>query len=164
MISILYKNIQITLQYFRQCELQRRHIKDFLSIILGKRKHILISERDYYRLIEIYKNQKKNGHIKKALLEKFNVILRRTDLLPIMRVPNDIITMNSQFSVLTNNGSVMNLWLVYPDEKDKSNGKISILSWTGMCLIGKQEGDKIRHNLTVRKILYQPEANYDFHL
>jgi len=83
---------------------------------------------------------------------------------PIRLVPHDIITMNSRFVVLTKLGRKYELQLVYPDAADKCMGWISILSWLGICFIGKKKGDVIRNGLSIHEILYQPEAGNDFHL
>jgi len=140
------------------------HIKSFLAQIFGDRKSFIISEYDYYRLLKVLRNEKKSGRVKQTRLAKFAKLLNRMDGWPIRLVPHDIITMNSRFVVLTKGGRKYNLQLVYPDVADKSMGWISILSWTGMCFIGKKKGDVIRNSLSIHEILYQPEARDDFHL
>lgn len=123
-----------------------------------------MSENDHLRLAKALAHQKKERRIKSALLAKFRFILKRADIHAFRQVPHDVITMNSEIDLLTRKGKIVNLKLVYPDEAVKAQGRVSIFSWIGMCLIGKKEGDRVRRNLYVHKIIYQPEANDDFHL
>ena len=71
-----------------------------------------------------------------------------------------------EFTVLvaTKQGTRPDLQLVYPDTASKSAGRISILSWLGMCLLGKRQGDRIGSSLWVEKVFYQPEDSNHFHL
>jgi len=65
---------------------------------------------------------------------------------------------------LSSRGTKYKLQLVYPDSADKAQGQISILSWLGMCLLGKRKGDRIGNTLSVGDILYQPENSGHYHL
>jgi transcription elongation GreA/GreB family factor len=121
-------------------------------------------ENDYWRLHKALARQRKKGSIKRMLLEVFRLILKRAEVHAIRLIPDNIVTMNCDIALLTGQGKVVNIKLVYPDETDRTKGYVSIFSWTGICLIGKKEGDSVRHNICVHKIRYQPEAQFDFHL
>ncbi len=61
--------------------------------------------------------------------------------------------------------------LVFPDNSDVTEGKISILAPIGTALLGYKVGDIIEWKvprgmakLEVKEILYQPEAAGDYHL
>jgi regulator of nucleoside diphosphate kinase len=61
--------------------------------------------------------------------------------------------------------------LVYPDEADIDDGKLSVLAPLGIALLGTRVGQTLEfqvpagtRRLRVEKILYQPEAAGDFHL
>jgi len=65
----------------------------------------------------------------------------------------------------------MSYTLVFPDDADVSQGKISVLAPIGTAMLGFRVGDTIRWEVPagVRRIkvlafLYQPEASGDFHL
>ncbi|MDD5457833.1 MAG: GreA/GreB family elongation factor [Phycisphaerae bacterium] len=158
------KKLKLVARYFRAWKFRKSHVEQFLSSIYGKQKCIPLSENDFYRLLISFKEQKRKGRVKKTLLAKFWHLLKRADIRPLLLVPRNIITMNSKFTVLTGKEKNVTLNLVYPEQADTTKGQISIFSWIGMCLIGKKEGDRIRHNIYVHKIIYQPEANDDFHL
>lgn len=164
MRSLCSEHIDMFLHFVRRWNRRRKHIKSFLRSVLGKDKSILMSENDYYRLLETLRKGKTAGYVKKTLLAKFRIVIRNTDVKALRQIPRDIITMNSRFEVLTGRGKIFTLRLVYPGESNKKDGLISILSWMGICLIGKREGYNIRYNLRIHKITYQPEANDDFHL
>jgi transcription elongation GreA/GreB family factor len=121
-------------------------------------------ENDYWRLHKALARQRKKGTIKRILLEEVRFILKRAAVHAIRLIPHNIVTMNSEIALLTGQGKVVNIKLVYPDETDRTKGYVSIFSWTGICLIGKKEGDSVRHNICVHKITYQPEERQDFHL
>lgn len=140
------------------------HTKSFLARVCPERNLFMISENDYYRLLRILGHEKKKGRVKRTLLVKFRRLLKRLNVRPIRLVRHDMITMNSHALVSTGGGKIFDVHLVYPDQADRVSGRISIFSWLGMCLIGKRKGDRIRNNLTVHEILYQPESRSHFHL
>lgn len=139
-------------------------IRRFLGRVLGSYPRILLSENDYYRLLAMLAAERKKGKTKPSRRARLRYLLRKVDLRPFKLVPRDVITMNSRFVITTQRGTVFKLQLVYPDAAYKSEGRISILSWLGMCLLGKRKGDRIGNSLVIGEILYQPEANGDFHL
>ena len=61
--------------------------------------------------------------------------------------------------------------LVFPGEADIDNGKISVLAPIGTAVLGYKTGDVIKWKVPsgeryyqITNIIYQPEANGDFHL
>lgn len=157
-----FKNAIVLL--IRKWKRRRNRIKRFLSLVCGGGKHIFMPETDYFRLLKVLKENKKEGKVKWNVLANVELLLNKAYSLALRRVPHDLVTMNSKFVVLTLKGIPRELCLVYPGEEDKGSGKISILSWLGIALIGKKEGDWIRRKLYIMKIIYQPEAHDDFHL
>ncbi|HOK96552.1 MAG TPA: GreA/GreB family elongation factor [Anaerohalosphaeraceae bacterium] len=137
------------------------HLKRFLERVRGRQSRILLSENDYYRLLAMLRKKDSASASKRA---KLRYLLRKIDLRPFRLVPNDVITMNSSFVILSSRGTKYKLQLVYPDSADKAQGQISILSWLGMCLLGKRKGDRIGNTLSVGDILYQPENSGHYHL
>ncbi|MPN08809.1 Regulator of nucleoside diphosphate kinase [bioreactor metagenome] len=78
--------------------------------------------------------------------------------------------MNSR--VLMNlNGKDMEVSLVYPCDADWGENRLSVLSPVGTAILGYSEGDDIEWKvpsgtarITIKKLLYQPEARGDYHL
>lgn len=87
-------------------------------------------------------------------------------------VPANVVTMNTQLQLRDEKtGEVKTYTLVFPQDANVDEGKISIMSPIGTALIGYCEGDTIEwavpagvRRLVIEKILYQPEAAGDFHL
>ena len=83
------------------------------------------------------------------------------------RIPSDTITMNSRALLKDlDTGKTMIYSIVYPENADVGQNKISILAPIGTALIGKQTGEVVEwhvpagiRRLRVIDILYQPEAN-----
>lgn len=152
------------LRSLRQWQVRRTRINRFLLRVLGDRKELLVSESDYYRLLKILGEEHRRGGIHRKQSARLRYLLRRADLYPVRRIPNDMITMNSRFVLSSRRGNRFALSLVYPKDADKSKGKISVVSRLGMSLLGKREGETIADSLRVGVIVYQPESRDDFHL
>ena len=83
------------------------------------------------------------------------------------RIPSDTVTMNSRVLLKDlDTGKTMIYSIVYPENADVGENKISILAPIGTALIGKQTGDVVEwhvpaglRRLRIMDILYQPEAH-----
>lgn len=128
---------------------------------------IYVTEKDYMRLKNLLDSL--NGDE----FEDLEVELDRAGVLTDTEVPKDLITMNSQVRYLNiqdNKESVVTL--VYPKDANSSEGKISVLAPLGSALIGLKVGQEINwmfpdgktRTLRILEVIYQPEANGDWHL
>jgi regulator of nucleoside diphosphate kinase len=87
-------------------------------------------------------------------------------------VPKRIVTMRSRVRVRDLEADELQTYtLVYPEEADIDQGKLSILAPLATALLGARTGQVVKFDapagpqrLKVEKILYQPEAAGDFHL
>jgi regulator of nucleoside diphosphate kinase len=86
------------------------------------------------------------------------------------QVAPDVVTMNSR-AVLRLDNEKMVVDLVYPQDADGSDRKLSICSALGTAILGYKEGDAIDWRLLnrtrcirIERVLYQPEAAGDLHL
>lgn len=86
------------------------------------------------------------------------------------RVPRDVITMNSR-ALLRLDDEDVEVALVYPDDADDCDGRLSVCSGIGTAILGYREGDAFDWRtpgrtcrIRIEKVLYQPEAAGDFHL
>lgn len=139
----------------------RKRFKNLLQAFLENRKHTIIAEHDYYRILQAMKQEKKQNS-KSTYVRRIRILLKYADVRAYRRVPNDVITMNTDFSIRTWKGKIINLKLVYPDEVDKSKRHTSVFSLLGVSLLGRRKGDAIRKNFVIHEIGYQPEARNDF--
>jgi len=87
-------------------------------------------------------------------------------------VPVDIVTMNSIVQVsFLNTKKQLQFQIVYPDQANFKENKISIFSPVATALIGYKESDEIEWmvpsgmtKIRIDKIIYQPEAAGDYTL
>jgi len=87
-------------------------------------------------------------------------------------IPKDVITMNSQVCLVDQSTQKEEvLTLVFPQDADISQGRISVLAPIGTAMLGYRVGQVFQwkvpvgeRTLKVKEILYQPEAAGDYHL
>jgi regulator of nucleoside diphosphate kinase len=103
-----------------------------------------------------------------TLLEVFQRLLETADIVPAREIPPDVVTMNSQVQLWnSDNAGEMTLSLVFPAAacgSDLGKTRLSILTHTGLSLLGRKVGDVIEGGIRIAKVLYQPEAAGDLHL
>ena len=85
-------------------------------------------------------------------------------------MPACVVTMRSR-TLLSLNGAELEASLVYPDEADWQNRRVSVLSPIGTAILGYAEGETVRWEIPsgmadihIKKVLYQPEAAGDYNL
>ena len=98
--------------------------------------------------------------------------IRKARIVDAKEIPNDVITMNSRFRLKDLDSNEETVYtLVFPEDEDIYQNKISIYAPMGIALIGYRAGDVIewpvpcgKLRIRVMEILYQPEAAGDFNL
>jgi regulator of nucleoside diphosphate kinase len=91
---------------------------------------------------------------------------------PASQVERRVVTMNSRVRLIDMETREKETYLlVYPDEADINEGKLSVLAPLGTAMLGARVGQIIEvrapvglRRLKVDRILYQPEAAGDYHL
>ena len=96
--------------------------------------------------------------------------LARATVVAPEELPQDVVSMRSR-ALIALDGEEEEVSLVYPDEANWANGKLSVLSPIGTALIGYRAGDTVdwrtpggRKRIEIKKVLYQPEAAGDYDL
>jgi regulator of nucleoside diphosphate kinase len=93
--------------------------------------------------------------------------LDRADIVPFRTVPPDVVTMNSRVAFEDETaGEFRIVTIVYPQEADPSEGKVSVMAPVGSALLGLSVGQSIEwcfpdgrpRTLRVVELIYQPEA------
>ena len=134
-------------------------------------KEIVITEADFDRLSSLLDSPRyRSTHAASLLTLKDE--LERGIVVAAGDVPNGVVTMHSQVRVRDLKADEPATYtLVYPDEADINEGKLSVLAPLGIALLGTKVGQVVTFDapagprrLKVEKILYQPEAAGDFHL
>jgi regulator of nucleoside diphosphate kinase len=128
---------------------------------------ILITEKDLLRIRNILSFQNSEE------FENLEIELDRAKIITDANVPPDLVTMNSTVKFLNvQDNKEMSITIVYPNEANFADGKISVLASLGSALIGLREGQEINwmfpdgktRTLRILKVVYQPEANGHWHL
>jgi regulator of nucleoside diphosphate kinase len=135
------------------------------------RGSVVITESDFDRLKHLVESPRyrRAGPIPLAPLRRE---LLDGEVVAPTSVPKDVVTMHSRVSVRDVRAKESETYtLVYPDEANFDEGKVSVLAPMGTALIGAREGSVVsvdapggRRRLKIVKVLYQPEAAGDFHL
>jgi regulator of nucleoside diphosphate kinase len=135
-------------------------------------KNIHITEVDRQRLIDLIVSAQSGEYRGSIYLEKLRGELDRAQVLPSQEIPGDVITMNSKVVLLDLDSQEEETYtLVYPENANAAEGKISILAPIGTAMLGYQVGDVFewevpagKRRLRIEKLLYQPEAAGDYEL
>jgi len=135
-------------------------------------KPIQITEFDLERLKKLLFEARYNEYRKSQYLEKLQMEIDRAHVVSPKDIPGDVITMNSTVSLVDlETGEEEVYTLVFPEDADLGQRKISVLAPIGTAMLGYEVGDVFewdvpagKRNLRVEKIIYQPEASGDYHL
>ena len=93
--------------------------------------------------------------------------LERAEIVPFTAVPSNVVTMNSKVAFEDQTtGEFRIVTIVYPQDADPTEGKISVIAPVGSALLGLSVGQSIEwcfpdgrpRTLRVIELLYQPEA------
>ena len=136
------------------------------------KKQIYITDSDIKRLSELIKVAREFGKEDEIYLRDLEEELNRGKVVESKAIPENIITMNSKIRIRNlDTNEEMIFQLVFPEDADSSQEKISILAPIGTAVIGYKVDDIIEWKipaglarLKIEEILYQPEAAGDYHL
>jgi len=169
------KQIYITKQDFERL---KEIIKDMISRqgidrrSLDELEHSFSSRDESGLIKEVRKIKNSRSDAEWARIEELEAELNRAIIVDADKIPPDIVTMNSKAYLRDmDTGKDEFYQLVYPEDADIEQNKISILAPIGTAILGYQVGDVIEwkvptgfRRLKIKKILYQPEAAKDYHL
>ncbi|MFW6113514.1 MAG: nucleoside diphosphate kinase regulator [Actinomycetota bacterium] len=136
-----------------------------------KKRDIYITDFDLKRLKTLVFEERSSGH-DKDYLRNLEEELDRAKVVDAADIPSEVITMNSRVRLkdLATEDEIV-LSLAFPQDADIDEGRISVLAPIGTGMIGCKVGDVIEwdvpagvRKLEIIEILYQPEAEGDFHL
>ncbi|MCK6596168.1 MAG: nucleoside diphosphate kinase regulator [Bacteriovoracaceae bacterium] len=128
---------------------------------------LLITQKDLARIKNVLSYQDSEE------FEDLELELDRAHIITDDEVPKDLVTMNSKIRFLNiQDDKEMIVTIVYPSDADFKMGRISVLAPLGSALIGLRVNQEINwkfpdgktRTLKILDVLYQPEANEDWHL
>jgi regulator of nucleoside diphosphate kinase len=128
----------------------------------------ILTPLDHERISKAVGQARSSWRTFRPYLHALHRTLVSAHIIPAPEVPRDVITMNTTFEVQkVRTGEKSRHTLVYPDAPLRP-GDISILTPAGNALLSAKVGDlvswadgEIYETVSVREILYQPEAAGD---
>jgi len=135
-------------------------------------KKIYITEYDAKRLQALFDVARRSQYYGSHDLKNLGAELSRATVVASKDIPHDVITMNSTVRLLDlSTNEEMTYTLVFPEQAEIGEGKISVLAPIGTAMLGYRVGDTISwtvpagvRKIKILSILYQPEAAGDYHL
>ena len=133
---------------------------------------LIINSLDYARIKKCISDAKLFKSVSSAEAEKLLKELNDAQIVEPEAIPANVVTMNSivKLSFLNNNKQIQ-FQIVYPENANIKENKISIFSPIATALIGYKTGDEIEWivpagltKIRIDEIIYQPEAAGDFDL
>jgi regulator of nucleoside diphosphate kinase len=131
---------------------------------------IYITEYDMERLRKLLRFEKALNPDREDL-QGLEAELNRAQMVSLREAPQDVVTMNSKVRFIDlDAGEEMIYTLVFPEEANIDQNRISVLAPLGTALLGYKVGDTLEWEvpaglirLKVIEILYQPEPAEDYH-
>lgn len=129
-------------------------------------RDIVITQKDFWRLQELLRDSRESRSESEEYLRALAEELDRAVIVAPENVPPDTITMNSTVRVATRGSRGWQTWtIVYPNEANMDDGRISVLAPLGTALLGYRVGDTVewdvpagRRTYRIVEVVHQPEA------
>jgi len=135
-------------------------------------KSIQITQFDFQRLNRLLRKARQSDYCGSETLAELQTEIDHARIVPSQAVSQGVVTMNSRVvlrDLATRKEETYTL--VFPEDADIGQGKISILAPIGTAMFGYQIGDTFewevpagKRRLKITRIIYQPEAAGDYHL
>lgn len=129
-------------------------------------KKLIVNRLDYARIKKSISDARQFNSISKADADKLISELDSASIVEPESVPSDVVTMNTIVKLsFLNNDKQVQFQIVYPDQANFKENKISIFSPIATALIGYRLKDEIEWivpsgitRMRIDEIIYQPEA------
>ena len=129
------------------------------------RRKIIITNSDRRRLEHLLASEFTEAILPKSYLTDLRTELQRAKIVDSEEVPSDVITMDSTVRLRDlDTDEVETYTLVYPNQANIAENKLSILAPIGTAILGYRLDDVIRwrvpsgrRRLRVEEVVYQPE-------
>jgi len=133
---------------------------------------IILNRLDFTRIKRCITEAQEAKSIGNSEAEKLLTELESARIVRPEEIPSDVVSMNSIVKIsFKNNSRQVQFQIVYPDQANLKENKISIFSPIATALIGYKVGDEIEWvvpagltKIKIDEIIYQPEAAGDYHL
>lgn len=135
-------------------------------------KPIRITAFDLERLKKLLEDAQRTSYRKSVYLTRLQAELDRAKVVKPDKVPSGVVTMNSRVCLVDLDTKEEEVYtVVFPEDANAGQGKISVLAPIGTAMLGYEVGDVFewevpagKRRWRVKQVLYQPEAAGDYHL
>ena len=135
-------------------------------------KKVTLTKNDYTRIYKAITDAKNSKTINSNEAEKLLSELSKAEIVTSEKIDKDVVTMNSEVKLFfENTQKEQSFKIVYPQDSNLKENKISIFSPIATALIGYKIGDEIEWivpggmtKIKIVDLIYQPEAAGDFDL
>ena len=135
-------------------------------------KKVTLTKNDYTRIYKAITDAKNSKTINSNEAEKLLSELSKAEIVSSEKIDKDVVTMNSEVKLFfENTQKEQSFKIVYPQDANLKENKISIFSPIATALIGYKIGDEIEWivpggmtKIKIIDLIYQPEAAGDFDL
>jgi regulator of nucleoside diphosphate kinase len=135
-------------------------------------RQIIITESDHRNLEALLSSEFAKVAEPASRLDELRAELERARIVSTYELPNDVVTMNSKVVMRDLETDEQETFvLVFPEEADIAEGRLSILAPIGTAILGERIGEEIRwrvpdgwRRLRIEEVIYQPEHESAFHL
>ena len=135
-------------------------------------KKVTLTKNDYTRIYKAITDAKNSKTINSNEAEKLLSELSKAEIVTSEKIDKDVVTMNSEVKLFfENTQKEQSFKIVYPQDANLKENKISIFSPIATALIGYKIGDEIEWivpggmtKIKIVELIYQPEAAGDFDL
>ena len=135
-------------------------------------KKVTLTKNDYTRIYKAITDAKNSKTINSNEAEKLLSELSKAEIVTSEKIDKDVVTMNSEVKLFfENTQKEQSFKIVYPQDANLKENKISIFSPIATALIGYKIGDEIEWivpggitKIKIVDLIYQPEAAGDFDL
>lgn len=136
---------------------------------MGQR-NIHITEFDLMRLRSLIIEARYSNYRGTPYLDSLAKELNEAIVVPSKEVPPDVITMNSRVRLRDLDADEEMVYtLVFPEDANISQGKVSVLAPIGTAMLGYRVGEIFEwqvpegiRKIKIEEMLYQPEASGDY--
>jgi regulator of nucleoside diphosphate kinase len=135
-------------------------------------EELIVNKLDFARIKKCIGDARYFKSINKVEAERLIKELESAKVVEPEAIPSNVVTMNSIVKMtFLNNHKQVQFQIVYPDQANITENRISIFSPIATALIGYKVGDEIEWivpagltKIRIDEIIYQPEAAGDYHL
>ena len=139
---------------------------------MAQERSIFITQFDFDRLTKVIKTYSPQNDFDQENIERLIYDLERATILDSKDMPANVVTMNSKVYLRDVDSRQETIFtLVFPQDADMAENKISVLAPVGSAVLGYKAGDTIEwkvpariKRLKIESVIYQPEAAGNYHL